>query len=141
MIRSGGEATEVALTESSAINSLTADDKEELKDLASRGVPIVCEGGEAELAKLLGVSVVDETDPGEYELFAIKIKDGKIYRSHFLHAPLFRQEICINLTDQEVIPLSDIEPVQSGTPEEIRGALLEEALNWAVRDQTVEFPA
>lgn len=77
---------QVILTKASAIPNLPAATRDEMRKLALAGVPIICQGGERELAKALGIGVfdvTDETSRGD-ELMALVKKNGIWSRAYFV---------------------------------------------------------
>ncbi len=129
-----GKPIEVVLTQAAEFPSLGSADKEEIKDLALKGVPVICEGAEADLTALLGLSAVDVTPAEHYELFGIKIQNGTVSRASFLLGAQRGQELLkYDQTAPEVITRGPVPEVKDPVldPGQIRSSLLLSALQWA----------
>jgi hypothetical protein len=108
----------VILTKADAVPNLPAADREQMRTLAREGVPIICQGADRELARLLGIHVVDVTDDSLRggELMALCYQNGLWPRAYF-------------------IPLQG---KAESTPETggDRGELLNKALAWVAKTAT-----
>ena len=129
------EPKTVVLVGASAVSDLDPERTQKIRALFRQGVPVLCEGGDPEISRILGLTVKDTSPDQGYHVVGVRARSTGVDRAHFVLAPRFSQRFVLDKESGELMTADEPKPEPPEDPDSCKATILEESLNWALQNK------